>query len=394
MNTIHTIRHRQRETCNPRVAQALERASAKRELSRGDALALVYAQGADLQALTTTADTIRQQVNGDVVTYVVNRNINFTNVCFVGCKFCAFGKGTRDPQSYALTLEQVADKAVEAQQRGATEVCVQGGLAPGLDSMYYRDLLRAIKRRVPALHIHAFSPMEIHYGVELTGMTIADYLRMLKDEGLGTIPGTAAEILDDRVRQVVSQNKLTKTRWIEIVTTAHRVGLRSSATMMYGHRETPEDWVNHLLLLRELQKQTGGFTEFVPLGFVHTNTRLYQMGLARPGPTGDEHLRVHALARVLLRGWIDNLQVSWVKLTRAQSQACLQAGANDYGGTLMEESISRLAGATSGEYLAPEEFHERIRALGRTPAERSTTYKILKHFGAPNTKETPWQTQA
>jgi 7,8-didemethyl-8-hydroxy-5-deazariboflavin synthase CofH subunit len=369
------------------VARAIDRALSGLELTREDGLALARASGQELDALVAASDELRRQVKGEVVTYVVNRNINFTNVCFVGCKFCAFGKGARDPHAYWLTLEQVADKAEEAKRRGATEVCVQGGLPTGLDPMHYRSLIRAIKRRVPQMHIHAFSPMEIDYGVELTGMPVADYLMMLKDEGLGTIPGTAAEILDDRVRQVVSQNKLSKARWVEIVTTAHRVGLRSTSTMMYGHVEQPEDWVNHLLLLRDIQKETGGFTEFVPLGFVHTNTRLYRMGAARPGPTMEEHLRAHALARLMLRGLIDNIQVSWVKLTRLQAQACLNAGANDYGGTLMEESISRMAGATSGEFLPPEEFHARIRELGRIPAERSTGYEILKQFDSKTPSE-------
>ena len=370
-------------TIDRAVARAIDRALAGHELTREEGLSLVRTRGPELAALVGAADRLRRQSKGEVITYVVNRNINFTNVCVVGCKFCAFGKGPRDPQAYWLTLEQVADKAEEARRRGATEICMQGGLPAGLDPMHYRDLVRAIKRRVPEIHLHAFSPMEIDYGVELTGMTVADYLTMLKDEGLGTIPGTAAEILDDRVRQVVSQNKLSRARWIEIVTTAHRVGLRSTSTMMYGHVEEPEDWVDHLLLLRELQKETGGFTEFVPLGFIHTQTRLYQMGGARPGPTDEEHLRVHALARLLLRGQIDNIQVSWVKLSRPQAQACLQAGANDYGGTLMEESISRMAGATSGEFMPPEEFQARIRELGRLPAERTTGYRILPHPRLP-----------
>jgi len=343
-------------------------------LTRDECLRLAYAEGDDLRALIDAADELRRRVVGDVVTYVVNRNINFTNVCFVGCKFCAFSRGPRESDAYFHSPERVGEKALEARQRGATEVCIQGGLPRGLPPFYYRDILRAVKRAVPDMHIHAFSPMEVAYGLELTGMPVADYLSMLRDEGLGTLPGTAAEILDDDVRFIVSRNKLTTAQWREIITTAHRCGIRTTSTLMYGHVETPEHWVNQLLLLREIQSQTGGFTEFVPLGFVHQNTLLYQEGTARPGPTLDEHLKIHALARLMLAGSIDNIQVSWVKLSREVAQACLRAGANDYGGTLMEENISRLAGATSGEYLSPAQFHERILELGRIPAERNTTY--------------------
>jgi FO synthase len=313
----------------------------------------------------------------------VNRNINFTNICLVGCKFCAFSRSPKDNDAYFLTLEQVGDKAAEAWDRGATEVCVQGGLPREMDGFLYRDLLRAIKRRVPQIHTHAFSPMEIVHGVSLTGMKLRDYLLMLKDNGLNTIPGTAAEILDDSVRELISRQKLTSAEWVGVITTAHSLGISTTSTMMYGHVETPEHWVGHLLLLRDIQKRTGGFTEFVPLGFIHHNTTLHQLGKARPGPTFNEHMRVHALARLMLRGYIDNIQVSWVKLGRELSQRCLQAGANDYGGTLMEESISRLAGATAGECILADEFHERICELGRIPAERTTAYKIRRVFAHP-----------
>ncbi len=365
---------------DPDFARLLEKAWAGRELTLEEGLRLAHAQGEQLEALVAVADQVRRETVGDIVTYVVNRNINFTNICFVGCSFCAFSRTPRERDAYFLTLEQVAEKAAEAWQRGATEVCVQGGLPPNLDGFFYRDLLRAIKARVPEIHIHAFSPMEIVYGVERTGMALRDYLLMLKENGLDTLPGTAAEILDDTVRWKISRQKLTTAQWVEVITTAHELGIRSTSTMMYGHVETPEHWVRHLLLLREIQKRTGGFTEFVPLGFVHPNTVLYRIGKARPGPTVEEHLKVHALARLLLRGWIENIQVSWVKLGRALSQQCLQAGANDYGGTLMEENISRLAGATAGQYLAPEEFQARIRELGRIPAERTTTYQIRRLF--------------
>jgi 7,8-didemethyl-8-hydroxy-5-deazariboflavin synthase CofH subunit len=343
-------------------------------ISLEEAYALAHAEGDDLLGLLAAANFLRTELAGNIVTYVVNRNINFTNICFVGCKFCAFSRGPRESDTYFLDPDQVAQKAIEAAQLGATEVCIQGGLPHGLPPFYYRDILRAVKKAVPAIHIHAFSPMEIVYGVELTGMSLADYLSMLRDNGLGTLPGTAAEILDDKVRDVLSRNKLSTEQWIEVIRTAHRCGTRTTSTMMYGHTETPEHWVRQMLLLREIQKETGGFTEFVPLGFVHQNTLLFHQGLARSGPTLQEHLKVHALARLLLAGSINNVQVSWVKLSRKLSQLCLQAGANDYGGTLMEENISREAGATAGQYTSPEDFQNLILEAGRIPAERNTTY--------------------
>ncbi len=343
-------------------------------LSREECLMLANSEGDDLLGLLVAADDLRRELAGNLVTYVVNRNINFTNVCFVGCKFCAFSRGPRESDSYFLTLQDVARKATEAWELGATEVCIQGGLPHGLPPFYYRDILRAVKNATPGIHIHAFSPMEILYGIELTGMALADYLSMLRDNGLDTLPGTAAEILDDEVRFVLSRNKLSTAQWKEIICTAHRCGIRTTSTLMYGHSETPAHWVNQLLLFREIQNETGGFTEFVPLGFVHQNTLLFQQGLSRPGPTLAEHLKIHALARVMLAGSINNIQVSWVKLNRNLSQLCLHAGANDYGGTLMEENISREAGATAGQYTSPEEFQNLILEIGRIPAERNTTY--------------------
>ena len=335
---------------------------------------LANAAGDDLLGLLVAADALRRELVGNIVTYVVNRNINFTNVCFVGCKFCAFSRGPRESDTYFLSLDQVARKASEAWKIGATEVCIQGGLPHGLPPFHYRDILRAVKQAVPGMHIHAFSPMEIVYGVELTGMPLEDYLHMLRDNGLDTLPGTAAEILDDDVRFVLSRNKLSTEQWKQVIRTAHQCGIRSTSTLMYGHVESPEHWVTQLLLFREIQQQTGGFTEFVPLGFVHQNTLLFHQGIARPGPTLAEHLKIHALARVLLAGAINNIQVSWVKLNRSLSQLCLHAGANDYGGTLMEENISREAGATAGQYTSPEDFQALIWEAGRIPAERNTVY--------------------
>ncbi|MBZ5539719.1 MAG: 5-amino-6-(D-ribitylamino)uracil--L-tyrosine 4-hydroxyphenyl transferase CofH [Acidobacteriia bacterium] len=364
----------------PEVREALEAANAGRELSFDQGLHLATSEGPDLQALIAVADQFRRATVGDVVTYVVNRNINFTNVCFVGCSFCGFGHGPNAPDAYSHSPEEIVRRAREAWERGATEVCIQGGLPRDLDGFFYRDVLRAIKRALPGMHIHAFSPMEISYGIEKTGMPLRDYLRMLKDEGLGSIPGTAAEILDDRVRKELSPNKLPVKLWVEIITAAHEAGIPTTSTMMYGHVEEPADWVRHIQLLRGIQKRTGGFTEFVPLGFIHEKTRLFKRGDARPGAGREEHLRVHALARVLLHGAIRNVQVSWVKLGFPTSLACFAAGANDFSGTLMEESISKAAGATHGEYVAPEELRAQIRSIGRIPAERTTTYDIRQRF--------------
>jgi FO synthase len=347
-------------------------------LSREQCLLLAHAEGDDLLGLLVAADALRRELAGNVVTYVVNRNINFTNICFIGCKFCAFSRGPREADSYFLSLEEIAQKTLEARQIGATEVCIQGGLPRDLPPFYYRDILRAVKQAVPDVHAHAFSPMEIVYGVELTGMKLADYLCMLRDNGLGTLPGTAAEILDDGVRQILSRNKLHTSEWTQVIRAAHACGIRSTCTLMYGHVETPAHWVNQILLFREIQCETGGFTEFVPLGFVHHNTLLFQQGLSRTGPTLAEHLKIHALSRVLLAGSINNIQVSWVKLNRRLSQLCLHAGANDYGGTLMEENISREAGSEAGQYTSPEEFQCMIREIGRIPAERNTLYTRIQ----------------
>jgi 7,8-didemethyl-8-hydroxy-5-deazariboflavin synthase CofH subunit len=361
---------RQSRTALEQVMETLDGGT----LTREQCSLLANADGEDLLGLLVAADALRRELVGNIVTYVVNRNINFTNICFVGCKFCAFSRGPRESDTYFLSLEQMAQKATEAGKIGATEVCIQGGLPHGLPPFHYRDILRAVKQAVPGMHIHAFSPMEIVYGVELTGMPLEDYLHMLRDNGLDTLPGTAAEILDDDVRFVLSRNKLSTEQWKQVVRTAHQCGIRSTSTLMYGHVESPEHWVSQLLLFREIQQQTGGFTEFVPLGFVHQNTLLFHQGIARSGPTLAEHLKIHALARVLLAGSINNIQVSWVKLNRGLSQLCLHAGANDYGGTLMEENISREAGATAGQYTSPEDFQALILEAGRIPAERNTVY--------------------
>jgi FO synthase len=381
------------ENCPAEFHEILHAACRGTELTFEQGLVLATAEGAALEALVAVADRLRRETVGDAITYVVNRNINFTNICFVGCSFCGFGRGPGAADAYSLSFEEVVRRAREAWDRGATEVCVQGGLPRDLDGFFYRDLLRAIKHAIPEMHVHAFSPMEIDYGVAKTRMALRDYLQMMKDEGLGSIPGTAAEILDDRVRQELSPNKLPVARWVEIITAAHELGIPTTSTMMYGHVEEPADWVRHMLLLRAIQKRTGGFTEFVPLGFIHEKTRLYRHGGARPGAKREEHLRVHAIARVLLHGAIKNLQVSWVKLGFEMSLACLRAGANDFSGTLMEESISKAAGATFGEYVSPEEFRSRIRSIGRVPAQRTTTYKIRRMFDKPELDPLPASAQ-
>jgi FO synthase len=333
------------------------------------------------------ADELRRRVVGDRITYVVNRNLNFTNVCIVGCAFCGFSRGADSPDAYFHSTDTLVAKSVEAVNLGATEVCIQGGLPKDLNGYYYLELLQAIKARLPELHVHAYSPMEITYGTEKTRLPLREYLLMLKEAGLNSIPGTAAEILDDRVRRSLSPNKLKVKQWIDVIRTAHSLGIPSTSTMMYGHTEAPEDWVRHILLIREIQKETHGFTEFVPLGFIHSHTNLFQIGGARAGHSEHEDLLVHALARVLLHGYIPNIQVSWVKLGFDQSLACLEAGANDFGGTLMEESISKAAGANFGEYVAPGEFRAMIRTLGRVPVERATTYKFLKVFEHADAEE-------
>ncbi|UCE84740.1 MAG: 5-amino-6-(D-ribitylamino)uracil--L-tyrosine 4-hydroxyphenyl transferase CofH [Deltaproteobacteria bacterium] len=365
------------------VGRILDAALDGRELTIPEAARLLVADGADLLALVRAADVARVADVGDDVSFVVNRNINFTNICYVGCSFCGFSRHSDDADAYDRSLEEILDKVRDAVARGATEVCIQGGIHPQKDHTHYRDILVAIKRRFPAIHIHAYSPEEIDFGHRKSGMKLGDYLLWLRDHGLDTIPGTAAEILDDSIRQIVSPRKLGRERWVEIVSAAHRVGIRSSSTVMYGHIEKPEHLAEHFGLLRDIQKRTGGFTEFVPLGFIHEKNSLYAHMGARGGSSMAEDLRVLAVARLFLRPWITNVQVSWVKMGPKLATLGLLAGANDFGGTLMEESISRESGAGFGENLAPETIRALIRGAGRVPVERSTTYAILRRFDDP-----------
>jgi FO synthase len=367
----------------PATARSIDRALVKQELTADEAERLLQVDGADFTALVRAADAVRAADVGDEVTYVVNRNVNWTNVCFVGCQFCAFAVHRKDPGAYNHSIDDVLVKVQDAVDRGASEVCMQGGINPETDAFFYRDLLIAIKTRFPGLHVHAFSPMEIMYGARRTGMTYRDYLAMLRDAGLGTIPGTAAEILDDDVREVLSHKKVDVRTWVDIITSAHGLGIRSSSTVMYGHIETPGHIARHLVLLRDVQKRTGGFTEFVPLRFIHTLTQLYQKGLVVPPPVGALDFRIYAVSRLVLRGWIDNLQTSWVKLGTELSQLTLAAGCNDFGGTLMEESITKAAGGEAGEYLAESEICALIMAAGRIPVQRTTTYGRISSSGVP-----------
>ncbi len=343
-------------------------------LTDEQALTLMTAEGEALREVCRIADDLRREVAGDEVTYVVNRNINFTNVCYTGCRFCAFAQRRTDADAYSLSLDDVADRAEEAWRLGATEVCMQGGIDPELPGTAYFDLAASVKARVPGMHVHAFSPMEILNGAARTGMSFRDWLTRAKESGLDTIPGTAAEILDDDVRWVLTKGKLPSSTWIEVVTTAHEVGVRSSSTMMYGHVDNPRHWVGHLRVLSRIQDETGGFTEFVPLPFVHTSAPIYLAGVARPGPTMRDNLAVHAMARIMLHGRIDNIQTSWVKLGVEGTQAMLRAGANDLGGTLMEETISRMAGSEHGSAKTVEELEAIGAGIGRPVRQRTTTY--------------------
>jgi len=374
------------ERLSGEVKGALSKAAAGKggSLTDDEALALFQAEQDALEALCGIADDLRRDAVGDAVTYVVNRNINFTNVCYTGCRFCAFAQREVDPESYTLSLEEVADRAEEARQYGATEVCIQGGLHPSLPGDFYFKILDAIKARTPDMHIHAFSPMETLNGAARLGISFREFLAECKAHGLGTIPGTAAEILDDEVRWVLTKGKLPADTWEDIVKTAHRLGIRSSSTIMYGHVDAPPHWVAHIKRLARIQDETGGFTEFVPLPFVHQNSPIYLAGKARPGPSLEDNRRMHAVARVLLHGRIPNVQVSWVKMGMDYCMKILRGGANDFGGTLMEETISRMAGAEWGIRKEPQEFVQAITAIGRIPAERTTVYGRVDRQPAPH----------
>ena len=374
-------RRARRPRCAPAILRPGETAAALRQAERDpaaltddQALALLAADGPDLEALAGIADALRREVMGDDVTYVVTRNINFTNVCYTGCRFCAFAQRRTDADAYTLSLQQIGDRAAEAWKAGATEVCMQGGIHPDLPGTAYFEIASEVKRRCPDLHVHAFSPMEVVNGASRTGLPIREWLVRAKEAGVGSLPGTAAEILDDEVRWVLTKGKLPASVWIEVISTAHELGLRTSATMMYGHVDTPAHWVGHLRVIRSIQERTGGFTEFVLLPFIHENAPIYLAGLARPGPTRRENRAVHALSRLLLHGAIDSIQCSWVKLGDEGCRDVLRGGVNDLGGTLMEETISRMAGADHGSYKTISGLRAITEPLGRPLRPRTTTY--------------------
>lgn len=357
------------------VRQALKQAADDpTRLTDAEALVLLHADGPALDALCGIADDLRRATVGDDVTYIVTRNINFTNVCYTGCRFCAFAQRRTDADAFTLSLEQVADRAQQAWEVGAVEVCMQGGIHPDLPGTAYFDIARAVKERVPGMHVHAFSPMEVVNGATRTGMSIREWLVAAKEAGLDSIPGTAAEILDDEVRWVLTKGKLPTATWVEVVKTAHEVGLRSSSTMMYGHVDQPRHWLGHFRKLTEIQKETGGFTEFVTLPFIHTNAPVYLAGISRPGPTMRDNRAVTAMARVLLHPHITNIQTSWVKLGTEGAAEMLRSGANDLGGTLMEETISRMAGSSYGSYRSIQDLEAIAEAAGRPARARTTTY--------------------
>jgi 7,8-didemethyl-8-hydroxy-5-deazariboflavin synthase CofH subunit len=355
------------------------------EVTVPEAETLAVTTGRDLQALTLVADELRHRHVGDTVTFVVNRNINFTNVCIKHCGFCAFSRDHREEEGYLLPIEEVVRRAREASDLGASEVCIQAGLPPKLDGRFYIDLTRALKAALPALHLHAFSPEEVLYGSIRSGLPIKEYLTELKEAGLGTLPGTSAEILDQPIRDQIARGRITVDQWVEVITTAHALGIRTTSTIMYGHVETPAHWVRHMNLLRAIQKDTGGFTEFVPLSLIHSEAPMYSKALVpgvRPGATGFEVIRMHALARVMLGPVLRNIQASWVKEGPKFSQVLLDAGANDLGGTLINESISTSAGAQYGQLVGPAELVRWIRDAGRVPAQRDTLYNVVRTYEA------------
>ena len=367
----------------PVVGRILDHALGGEDITVDEAARLFDASGTDLTVMTAAADYLRKKTVGDVVTYVINRNINFTNVCVKACGFCAFSRGHLGEEGYFLPTEEVIHRAREARDLGATEVCIQAGLAPGMDGWHYVKLCQALKESLPELHIHGFSPEEVLHGSNLTGVTIRDYLSALKDAGVGSLPGTSAEILVDEVRDKISPGRITTAKWVELIQTAHDLGIPTTSTIMYGHVENSVQRAVHLEILRDIQKRTGGITELVPLSFVSEEAPIShrkRIPELRTGASGAEVMKMYAVARLMLNNWIPNLQVSWVKEGPKLSQIGLMAGANDFGGTLINESISTSAGAGYGQLMKPSQFRNMIREMGRIPGERSTTYKKIKIF--------------
>jgi len=376
---------------DPVIASVLDKALSEKEILPDEALSLFDAKGIDFHLVGMVADILRKRRVGDTVTYVVNRNINFTNVCIKQCGFCAFSRDFREEEGYFLPIDEILRRAKEAYHYGASEVCIQAGLPPDMDANLYENICRGIKNEIPDIHIHGFSPEEVLYGATRQAISPREYLIKLKEAGVDTIPGTAAEILNQDLRDKISPGRITVNDWIDIIKTAHKLGIKSTSTMMFGHLETNEDRVNHIATIREIQKESGGFTEFVPLNFIASEAPMYKHQLhddMRNGANGNDALLVHAIARIMLNNVIDNIQMSWVKEGHKFSQLLLKWGANDFGGTLINESISTAAGSQHGQLLRPKEIRHLVRDMGRIPAERNTTYQILKTFEKePETSE-------
>ena len=372
---------------DPVISDILNQSLDSKNISIKQAIELFQTTGTEMIMTAMVADNLRRKAVGDNVTFVINRNINFTNVCIKRCGFCAYSRDFRNEESYFLPTEEVVRRAKEAWNLGATEICIQAGLPPKMDGFLYVDICKAIKKELPNIHIHAFSPEEIMYGSYRSGLSVKEYLRMLKESGLGSLPGTAAEILDQDVRDLISPGRITVADWINVITTAHKLKIPTTSTIMYGHVETMEDRAKHLDLLRSIQKQTNGFTEFVPLSFVHKEAPMYNHNLVKgiaPGPTGQDVIKMHAVSRIMLNNFINNIQVSWVKEGAKMSQLLLEAGVNDFGGTLINESISTSAGSEFGQLMRPKEIRSLIQSAGREPAQRNSVYGIIKVYDGIN----------
>jgi len=372
---------------DPIISEILNQSLDSKNISIKQAVELFQTTGTEMTMTAMVADNLRRKAVGDNVTFVINRNINFTNVCIKRCGFCAYSRDFRNEESYFLPTEEVVRRAKEAWNLGATEICIQAGLPPKMDGFLYVDICKAIKKELPNIHIHAFSPEEIMYGSYRSGLSVKEYLRMLKESGLGSLPGTAAEILDQDVRDLISPGRITVADWLNVITTAHKLKIPTTSTIMYGHVETMEDRAKHLDLLRSIQKQTNGFTEFVPLSFVHKEAPMYNHNLVKgiaPGPTGQDVIKMHAVSRIMLNNFINNIQVSWVKEGAKMAQLLLEAGVNDFGRTLINESISTSAGSEFGQLMRPKEIRSVIQSAGRIPAQRNSVYGIIKVYDGIN----------
>jgi FO synthase subunit 2 len=375
---------------DPVVSDILNQSLDSKNISAIQAVELFHTKGTEMIMTAMVADLIRRKTVGDKVTYVINRNINFTNVCIKRCGFCAYSRDFRNEESYFLPIPEVVRRAKEAWKLGATEICIQAGLPPKMDGFLYIDICKAIKKELPNIHIHAFSPEEILYGSTRSGLSVREYLSMLKESGLGSLPGTAAEILDQDLRDLISPGRISVADWVNVITSAHKLKIPTTSTIMYGHVETSENKAKHLELIRSIQKQTDGFTEFVPLSFVHKEAPMFNNNLVKgisPGPTGHDVIKMHAVSRIMLNNFINNIQVSWVKEGAKMSQLLLEAGVNDFGGTLINESISTSAGSEFGQIMKPKEIRSLIVSAGRVPAQRNSVYGIIKVFNGKDTED-------